>query len=83
MKWIVNGKKYDTDTAFLRAEARDRYGITCESLYQKTSGEYFLVEHNYCSGDEIYPLTDQEAKHWAEENLTVDRYESIFGKVEE
>ena len=84
MKWIVDGKKYDTDTAFLRAEARDRYGITCESLYQKTNGEYFLVEYHNCSGEyDVYPLTDQEAKHWGEEHLTVDRYESIFGKVEE
>lgn len=84
MKWIVNGKKYDTDTAFLRAEARDRYDITCESLYQKTNGEYFLVEHHYCSGDYgIYPLTKSAAKNWGEEHLTVDRYESVFGKVEE
>jgi len=84
MKWIVNGKKYDTDTAFLRVEVRDRYGITCESLYQKTNGEYFLVEHYYCSGDyEIYPLKESAAKNWGEEHLTVDRYESIFGKVKE
>ena len=84
MKWIVNGKKYDTDTAFLRVEAQDRCGITYERLYQKTNGEYFLVEDHYASGDyDIYPLTESGAKNWGEEHLTVDRYESIFGKVEE
>lgn len=84
MKWIINNKKYDTDTAFLRVELKDRYGIACERLYQKTNGEFFLVKLHYCFDEyEVYPLTEHDARNWAEENITVDRYESIFGKVEE
>ena len=34
-------------------------------------------------GEEIQPLTVDEAKAWAEEHLDADEYEEIFGEVEE
>lgn len=68
-----------------------------EILYCKRTGEYFLygeggprsryaeyVEQNcWCGGEKIIPLTYDEARKWAEENLTADEYESEFGAVTE
>ena len=34
-------------------------------------------------GCKIIPLTVKEAKKWAEEYLTAEEYEEIFGEVEE
>lgn len=33
-------------------------------------------------GKAIVPLTEDEAKKWAEDHLTVEEYEKIFGEVE-
>lgn len=33
--------------------------------------------------NKIIPLSIEEAKEWAEENLSGDEYEYIFGEVEE
>ena len=68
-----------------------------ETLYQKRTGEFFLYGeggpasrysqaiglHEWTSGDRIMPLSIEEAKKWAEENLDGDEYEAIFGVVEE
>nr|DAT23290.1 MAG TPA: hypothetical protein [Caudoviricetes sp.] len=92
MQQIINGKKYDTETA--------NYFGACEvtnlkcgfrehiSLFRKDNGEYFL--HNYLQelswiGDHfinlsINPLTEEEAKKWAEKHLSVERYEAFLGK---
>lgn len=46
MKKIINGRRYDTDTA--KAMAEDSYsypsdfGHWCETLYRKNTGEFFL-----------------------------------------
>lgn len=46
MKKIINGKKYDTETAKLICERQYSYSgdfnYFREELYQKTSGEFFL-----------------------------------------
>ena len=46
MKKIINGKKYDTETAKLIASAAHRdpsdFSFYEESLYRKQTGEYFL-----------------------------------------
>lgn len=69
----------------------------CETLYCKRTGEYFLhgeggpmsryseqIEQNSWSGGEkIIPLSYENARKWAEENLTADEYESEFGAVTE
>ena len=68
-----------------------------EILYCKRTGEYFLygeggprsryaehVEQNcWRGGEKIIPLTYEEARKWAEENLTANEYEEVFGEVTE
>jgi len=67
-----------------------------EVLYRKKNGEFFLrcsggalTEYakvcgdNRGWGDEIHPFDESEAKEWAQQNLTGEEYEEIFGKVEE
>lgn len=101
MKKIINGKKYDTETAKLLGQWTNFYPVNdfkhCkEELYQKKSGEFFLYgeggplskyskgdNHMMCSGENIFPFSEKEALEWSEEHLDVDRYEELFGKVEE
>lgn len=66
-----------------------------EELYVKITGEYFLAGEGGClskyavstgqnevSGSEkIIPLTEDEAKEWAEEYLPADEYEQEFGEI--
>ena len=67
-----------------------------ENLHRKRTGEYFLhgkggARSKYASrsgnssgwDEAIIPMTIEEAKVWAEENLDGDEYEKIFGVVEE
>lgn len=49
MKKIINGKKYDTDTAKLigsysNGELYSSFGYLEKSLYKKKTGEYFLYK---------------------------------------
>ncbi|WP_455030578.1 hypothetical protein [Oribacterium sp.] len=61
-------------------------------FYKKRSGECFLVVEtkiNILGVDrnekkpEIITFTEEEAKKWAEENISISEYEEAFGKVEE
>lgn len=101
MKKIINGKKYDTETATKIHEWWN--GLACndfrsktEALYKKKTGEYFLhgeggAMTRYAQsngntswgGSAIVPLTLEEAKTWAENQMNADDYESIFGEVTE
>lgn len=68
-----------------------------EELFRKRTGEFFLCgsggpgskyavstgDSNWRSGEEIIPLSYQAAQEWAEERLTADEYEAIFGEVVE
>lgn len=50
MKKIINGKKYDTETATKKASAyascsMSDFGYWEEELYQKRTGEFFLYGH--------------------------------------
>ena len=68
-----------------------------ETLYQKKTGEFFIhgeghaaskyaesIGNNIWSGGEkLIPLDYETAREWAEENLSADTYESIFGEVME
>ena len=102
MKKIINGRKYDTDTAKVcgfMSKGYDTRDYSCyeETLYQKKNGEFFLYgeggpsskyasaldAHNYIGSCRIIPLSEFDAKRWAEEWLTVEDYEEIFGEVEE
>lgn len=73
------------------------FGKCYEALYCKRTGEFFLYgeggpmskygvaygDNEWGYGEEIRPLTVDEAKEWAEEHLDADKYEEIFGEVEE
>ncbi len=66
-----------------------------ETLYRKKTGEFFLhgeggALSRYSEpgngnmrgpGSAIRPLTFDEAREWAEEKLTGDEYEAIFGEI--
>ena len=68
-----------------------------ETLYQKRTGEFFLfgeggartqyaerVDNNcWSAGEDIIPLSYEDAQKWAEEHLDADDYEEIFGEVTE
>lgn len=68
-----------------------------ETLFRKSTGEYFLYgaggpmskyaetigQNEWSGGERIIPLTTESAMAWAEEHLTGDEYEKIFGAVED
>ena len=67
-----------------------------ERLFRKTTGQYFLcceggrntkyarIEGHYkTSGTVIISVDEAGAKKWAENRISVDQYENIFGIVEE
>ena len=100
MKKIINGKKYDTETAKLCASGgngRSDFSRCYEELYRKKTGEYFIYgeggpmskysrsidQNSWSGGEDILPVTEAEAKEWAEKHCTVEEYEEIFGEVEE
>ncbi len=101
MKKIINGKKYDTNTARFIGYAGYSYpgdlSFWLERLYRKKTGEFFLHGvggamskyahraglNEWSGGEEIIPLSPEEARKWAEEHLNADEYELAFGKIEE
>ena len=67
-----------------------------ETLYCKRTGEYFLYgyghgESKYAKqvlgawgpGEDIIPMTYEQARQWAERNLDAEDYEREFGEVPE
>lgn len=102
MKKIINGKKYNTETAKRLGYWENEYstsdfGHVEETLYRKRTGEFFLYGEggaatsyarqdengDWVYGEAITPMTEKEAKKWAERHLTPDEYIEIFGEVEE
>ena len=102
MKKIINGRRYDTDTA--KNLGYDSYNGSVtdfayweETLYQKRTGEFFLYgeggpmsryavscgQNEWSGGAQIIPLEPEKAQAWAEEHLTADEFEEIFGAVSE
>lgn len=103
MKKIINAKMYNTDTAkelgaWGKGNNTSLFDFThcAETLYQKTTGEYFLfgeggplskyAEHCGCGstdGSKIIPLSIERARDWAEEHISADAYVALFGSVPE
>ena len=68
-----------------------------ESLYRKRTGEFFLYgrggpmtkyrvsagQNSWSGGESIIPLTIKEAEEWAEEHLSTDTYDELFGEITE
>ena len=73
------------------------YNYVSEALYRKKTGEYFIYgeggplteygqsygDNGIGYGDRIDPISEEDARKWAEEHLDGDEYEKIFGTVEE
>lgn len=92
MHKIINGKKYDTQTAQYighwsngRSDG-DYIGI---DLYRKKTGEYFAAKQfgEFVSDifytEQIVPMALDEAREWAESHLDPEEYEAEFGTVED
>ena len=102
MKKIINGIKYNTETAkevgfYDNGLGYGDFHHVEETLYRKRNGKFFLYGHGgpaskYCvsvgtnewsGGSDLIPLTEDEAKEWGEEHMSVEEYEDVFGEVEE
>lgn len=102
MKKIIDGKLYNTETAQKLNWWDNDLPTTdheyCEeALYQKRTGEYFLLGHggamskyakptgdnNWSGGSMIVPLSYDAAREWAEKHLNEQEYQAIFGEVSE
>lgn len=73
------------------------FNYCSEDLYRKRTGEFFLHgdggamskyavssgNGNWGGGEKIIPLTYDAAQEWAQEHLSGEEYEAIFGEVVE
>lgn len=73
------------------------FSAVSETLYRKKTGEFFLFgeggpmtkyavaegSNSWRGGSRIMPLSFTEAREWAEEHLSGEEYEAIFGEVVE
>ena len=92
MKKIINGKKYDTETAayicgYVFGTYNDLF-YNEENLYRKKNGEFFFYGYggpgtSYKCEEIIEPFTESEAKNFIEKYGDVETYEELFGEVEE
>lgn len=96
MKKIINGSRYDTETAKRLGwwesgpDIRDLFYCS-ETLYRTKSGKYFLhgeggpgtAYGNRPNGEQIIPIAEDAAKAWAEEHMDGDDYEAAFGAVDD
>nr|DAG24005.1 MAG TPA: plasmid partition protein ParG-helix-helix, dimer, DNA binding, CELL [Caudoviricetes sp.] len=97
MKKIIGGSRYNTETAQRLGThennclPNDIY-YRGQDLYRTKAGKYFI--HNYGNGfplpdgfwgwgEEITPVSEDDARQWAEEYLDGDAYEAAFGEVTE
>ncbi len=87
MKKYINGRKYDTATAKKVGDWDNGFrpgdfDYFRERLFRKKTGEFFLWTCTTFDGsDEIRPLSFDDARQWAEEKLSGDEYEQIFGEI--
>ncbi len=92
LRRVIDGKLYDTSTAkyicmgnyWNERVSKDFY----EYLFIKKTGEFFRYDDkwtdwgNINNFQKIVPLTEGEARAWVE-NFCNERYEEIFGEVQE
>ena len=77
--------------------SRRDFGFCREALYKNTKGAYFIYgeggpmskysksagQNSWTGGEDITPLSVEEARKWAEEHLEPEEYEAEFGQPEE
>lgn len=90
MKKIINNRVYDTSTAKRCSDPVDigsveEYDFYALTLYQKRNGEFFLFRDVFRGplDDGIVPLSYEDARQWAESNVSANKYEELFGTVSE
>ena len=91
MKKIIEGKKYNTETAERIGQcdnnlARNDFDFEAETLYKSKSGQHFLHHEggaNSGYNEYITLMSIENAKIWAENAIDVDDYELVFGAVVE
>lgn len=74
MKRIIDGKRYDTETATLVATVergtQTDYGWTAKSLYRTSRGAWFLLKSSRIKGgiaeDDIEAVSDSDVRAWLE-----------------
>lgn len=85
------------DLAVYEANATDSLNYYSERLYRKRTGEYFIhgeggARTRYAAatsdgwnrgGEAIFPLTAAEAREWAEQHISEEDFERLFGAVSE
>ena len=67
-----------------------------EALYQKKTGEYFLygtggadtryaesIGARWTNGEKILPMDYVSAEKWAEEHLSADDFQKVFGTIDD
>lgn len=76
---------------------RSNFKYCIENLYRKSTGEFFLHgeggslskyaktvgQNTWCGSEKIIPLQYEMAREWAENHLSVEEYEEIFGEISE
>lgn len=94
MRITINGRQYNPDTArlvgrtYLSGKNEQDSSRICMELHQKRTGEYFIFLTGsqgsvYCRAPVITPLTFDEAKTWAQQNLSPYEYSAEFVQNEE
>lgn len=99
MKKIINGKKYDTETAkeICVFSGGSDFGCFSETLYRKKTGEFFIFgeggamtsyakvyeDGSIGGSSKIIPISEKRAKEFVEKYGSVEEYEKLFGEVEE
>lgn len=102
MNRVINGKRYDTETAecvgsWDNGQQCGDFGWYCERLFKKRTGEFFLNReggastrmarpcgsNSWIGGEDVEPISYEEAAKWAEEHLTGDEYAEVFGEPDE
>lgn len=84
---IINGRKYNTETARFvggcSEKDNDELYPSKFELYRKRTGEYFLHSTFGYYNESITPLDNGDALYWAQKNLDVKTYEAEFGELVE
>lgn len=85
-KWCGGYGKY-INTPENEADIDRKY-----TLFKKRNGEFFILQEEYrtANGSEwlsenpiVTPLTEEEARAWSEEHISVYEYQEAFGPVTE
>lgn len=101
MRKIINGSRYDSETAKRMAtwesdQDYTSFSHTEETLCRTKAGKWFLhgtgnAASIYASrrgdgwsgsGEKIIPLSEEAARQWAEQRLSGDLVEQIFGSID-